>query len=104
MGAIEKCTIGQDLYDRKAEAEDAQDEGKGRCVPAAWRYPLHGEIRAKPEGRCLSYEECDKKAQMSPDKAGKLAPDNGTRKQERLGTITITAKGVESNSSRIDHH
>jgi hypothetical protein len=78
--------------------------GKWGCVPAAWRYPVRGQMRAKVEGRCLSYEEGSEKAQMSADKAGKLATDNGTRKQERLGAITIAAKGVESDGSRIDHH
>jgi hypothetical protein len=65
---------------------------------------MRGQIRAKVEGRCLSYEEGSKKAQMSADKAGKLATDNRTRKQERLGAVTIAAKGVESDGSRIDRH
>jgi hypothetical protein len=41
---------------------------------------------------------------MSADKAGELATDNGTRKQERLGTITVAAESIESDCSRIDHH
>ena len=63
-----------------------------------------GQIRAKVERHCLSYEEGSKKAKMPADKAWKLATDNWTRKQERLGAITIPAKGVESDASRIDHH
>jgi hypothetical protein len=30
--------------------------------------------------------------------------DNGTGKQERLGAITIAAKGLERDGSRIDRH
>jgi hypothetical protein len=92
------------LSNSEAEAENTQYEGKWGSVPAAWRYPVCGQIREKLEGRCLSYEEGGKKAQMPSDKAGKLATDNGTRKQEGLGAITIAAKGVESDGSRIHHH
>jgi hypothetical protein len=65
---------------------------------------VRGQIRAKVECHCLSYEEGSKKAKMSADKAWKLATDNGTRKQERLGAITIAAKRVECDCGRIDQH
>jgi hypothetical protein len=64
---------------------------------------MRGQVRAKAESRCLSYEKSSKKAKVSAEKAGKLATDNGARKQERLGAITIAAEGVESDGSRIDH-
>jgi|HubBroStandDraft_1064217.scaffolds.fasta_scaffold07801_4 hypothetical protein len=78
MGAIEKGTIAQGLYDCEADAEYAQDEGKWGCIPAAWRYKVPGQIRAKVERSRLSYEEGSKKTKMSADKARKLATDNGT--------------------------
>jgi hypothetical protein len=105
MGVFEERTIAEDLSNPEAEAEDTQCQGKWGSVPAAaWRYPVRGQIRAKLEGRCLSYEEGSKKAQMPSDKPGELATDNGTRKPEGLGAVTVAAKGVESDGSGIHHH
>jgi len=103
-GLFEECTIAEDLSNCEAEAEETQNEGKWGSIPAAWRYQVRGQIRAKRESCCLSYEERSKKAQMPSDKARKLATDHRTRKQERLSAITIAAKGIESDGSCIHHH
>src|SRR5271170_197286 len=104
MGVFEERTIAQDLSNCEAEAKHTKNDGKWGSIPATWRYQVHGQIRAKLESRCLSYEEGTKKAQMPSDEARKLVTDDRTRKQERLSTITIAAKGIESDGSRIHHH
>ncbi len=101
MGVAQEGAVAQDLGKCEGGAEDGQDNDKGRFAPDDCCHPVGGQLRAKLKGCGLEDEQRGEKTGMTPQQAGKLETDDGTKKLVRLKAL-VAAEGVEGDSSRVD--